>query len=180
MSAANITITDTGKRRVGDSVNELDVVSVSGASTTLTAGSTLTLYSATIQLNISSNTNKQVTPNKKRTQSGDTATQSQQRQFEISEIDVNSINNPNWTIEGSVDISSSTGLITYARLRRLAKTKGHKTIGGHDLITYANYEENGNAVGTILNVRIDSVSFTFVPGTSKNLLKYTIACTETA
>ena len=181
--AGTIIITDTAKRNIGDSINELDAAGLAGSNTTLQAGTALTLHTVQIQLDISANVSKQPVPSKMRTRTDgtDTADNTQKRQYSHGTVDCASMNNPVWTFSGSLDLTTSTGQIQYASLTRLAKTKGYKTITGtHEMLLYYGYQERNNSTeGAGINVRVESVVFPYRPDTSVNRLGFTITCVET-
>lgn len=184
MGFALITIQDSGKRRTADaSPNELDAISLQGSNTTAQAGSVLTLNSVQVTYSLKANLKKDAILGAYRTQSGDTGLQPQQRQYTGPELDQGSINAPQWTIVGTLDLTKTTGansLITFGQLCRMAKTKGYLILAGHDMVLYSRYEESNNATISGVNVRLESADMVYVPDTKLQRVTYTLVFVETA
>ena len=161
-----VTITDTGRRRVGDSVNELDIVN---------SGVPITIYAQTVTVDLNKNSNNKPEISNYRTVAGDSTTQAQQRQYTYSEVDVTSIECPKWTVKGVLDSRESTHMIMLGQLIRLVKTKGYKVFTT-DMASYSEYEEES---GTIVGINVRTKSLNVEHSESSKFLKYTLTMEQT-
>jgi len=128
----SITITDTGKRSTdASSVTEKHLVK---------NGEGIVLPDVDITFKMEMNMTNEPMPNK-------FVDNDQAKAFSWDKLDLISISFPNWTIQGTLDMTDSTDVTLFRRLCDLVRTKGYKTISGNWMTD--NYTDYGTNVWQI-------------------------------
>jgi len=164
---ADIKITDTGKRAVGDLAAQETDIANSGAAIELKS----------VEITMEQEQMMNIDPAIAKTVSNDSA-----KMFTWPDIDVTGVDFRKWTIRGVLDSTSLTDMQTYSQLCSLVRTKGYKILApfsgnplhaGGGIIAYSN--EAGAPLSSI-NVRIKV--FTSNVRSTEGTINYSIELVE--
>jgi len=176
--STSISLIDTGKYKVGDSVVSGEKVAFGSDGV---AGSKLILKGVELNANFDCMISKEGVPHKKK---NDTDTEI----FEYPEVSDNGVESPSYTISGVLSKNNVEDLKSIGRLIYMTKTKGYKELyapldtSRTDLLSYLKYgerEADGETIKTIdyLSVRIKSL--TIKQTSDGKFLRWNIQLSET-